>query len=51
LVISTTARPEASVQASRLDSDPARAISELVEALRRAGVFGIEGDYVQGEGI
>jgi sulfate adenylyltransferase large subunit len=51
LVISTTPRTEPTVEASGLDSDPARAISELVEALRQAGVFGIEGDYVQGEGI
>lgn len=51
LVISTTPRPEATVQASGLDSDPARAIAELSEALRQAGVFGVEGDYTQGEGI
>ncbi len=49
--ISTTPRPEASVEASGLDADPARAISELVEAMRVAGVFIIDGDYVQGEGI
>jgi hypothetical protein len=51
LVISTTPRPEATVQVAGLDSDPAQAISELLEALRLAGVFGTEGDYVQGEGI
>jgi sulfate adenylyltransferase large subunit len=51
LVISTTPRPEAAVRASGLDSDPARAIAELSEALRQAGVFGVEGDYTQGEGI
>ena len=51
LVISITARPEALVQASGLDSDPARAVAQLVEALRRAGVFTLDGEYLQGEGI
>jgi hypothetical protein len=51
LIISTTPRPEATITGSGLDNDPARAIAELVEALRLVGVFGSEGDYVQGEGI
>jgi hypothetical protein len=51
LVISTTPRPEAAFTAAKLSGEPAGAISELMEVLRQAGVFGIDGDYVQGEGI
>ena len=51
LVISTTPRAEAAVTAASLSDNPSRAISELMEALRAAGVFGIDGIYVQGEGI
>ena len=51
IVISTTPRPEAALRAFKLSSDPAGAVAELIEALKFAGVFGIEGDYVQGEGI
>ncbi len=51
LVVATTPRPEAAVQASGLSSDPATAIAELLEALHHAGVFALEDDYVEGEGI
>ncbi len=51
LVISTTPRADAVVDAVKLVIDPAGAVAELLEALRQAGVFGIDGDYVQGEGI
>jgi len=50
LVISTTQRAGAAVDASDLHADDARAVAALVERLRQARVFGAE-MFIQGDGI
>ncbi|MGD0580482.1 MAG: hypothetical protein ABSC08_16340, partial [Bryobacteraceae bacterium] len=50
LVISTTHRPDAPVNALALPPDAARAVAALVERLRQGRVFGAD-NFVQGDGI
>jgi len=51
VVISTTPRPDATLNATNLNGDAGHAVAELLEALRSAGVFDTGAGYVQGEGI
>ena len=50
LVLSTTHRPGAPVDARDLPADAARAVTAIVERLRQGRVFGA-GNFVQGDGI
>jgi hypothetical protein len=50
LVLTTTSRPGAPVDARDLPADAARAVTAIVERLRQARIFGA-GNFVQGDGI